>query len=96
MLGIRVIFIELSRTIFIELSSNIFVFLTKYYLGNQTKEDEMGSEYGKYGGKQKCIWDSGQKPEGKRPFEDQGAKRVMLKCDTKKLCQSQLQKEKPT
>jgi len=94
MLGIWVIFIELSSTIFIELSStifielsstifialsstifielSIFVFLTKYYLGDQTKEDEMGSAYGKHGGKQKCIQDSGQKPEGKRPLEDRG------------------------
>jgi len=34
---------------FIELSSAIFVFLTKYYLGDQTKEDEMGSAYGNMG-----------------------------------------------
>jgi len=33
----------------------------------------MGSAFGKYGGKLKCIWDSGHKPEGKRPLEDLGA-----------------------
>jgi len=47
MLGIWVIFIELFGTIFIELFGTIFVFLTKHYLGDQTKEDEMGSAYGK-------------------------------------------------
>jgi len=65
-------------------------------LGDQTKEDEIGSAYGKYGGKRKCIQDSGQKTEGERPLEDLGTGRVILKCNIKNFCQSQLQKEKPT
>jgi hypothetical protein len=56
----------------------------------------MGTAYGKYGRKQKCIQDSGQKPEGKRPLEDLAKDRVILKCNIKNFCQSQLQKKKLT
>jgi hypothetical protein len=86
MLGIRATFTELSST--------VFVFLTEYYLGDQTKEDGMGAAYGKYGGTQKCIWDSGQKPQGKRPLEDLGTQWVILEYNIKNFCQSHLQQEK--
>jgi hypothetical protein len=67
--------------LFIEPSSTMFV----YYLGDQTKEDRIGTAYGKCGGKQKCVQGSGQKPQGKRPLENLGAQCVVLECNIKNL-----------
>jgi len=37
-------------------------------LGDDIKEDEMGSAHGTHGGEEERIQNFGGKPEGKRPF----------------------------
>jgi hypothetical protein len=45
-----------------------FLLLTKYYPGDQIKNNEVGGACAKYGGKERCIKGIGGKPEGKRPL----------------------------
>ena len=36
-----------------------FALLTKYWSGDQIKNNEMGGECGMYGGQERCIWGFG-------------------------------------
>jgi hypothetical protein len=41
--------------------------LSKYYVGDQIKDNEMGGACGMCGGEKKCMHGCSRKPEGKRP-----------------------------
>jgi hypothetical protein len=45
-----------------------FELLTKYYSGDQLKEDQMDRACGTYRGEERCIQELVGKPEGKRPL----------------------------
>jgi hypothetical protein len=62
------------------------VLLTKYYLGDQSKDSGMGGACSIYGGEERCMQVFRGKPEGKRPL---GRPRHRWE-DTVKMCSQEV------